>query len=183
MVQLKHGLMATTGLVMLITAVARLNALHASALSTSAPDVFAVEGHPQKVFERIDDEPGDDVTPSPGSVYALFNLHHPETAPFPSDIFTVEDRRYSTWHRVNLPYPDCAVRVSDCEDIAVLNSLDGFNLQPRLSVPFSGSIDANSVTSDTVFLVSLGSTRSDQGYMPPGSMVGIDQKGGTSRCT
>jgi hypothetical protein len=37
----------------------------------------------------------------------------------------------------------------------VINTLDGFNLQPRLSVPFSGSIDANSVTSDTVFLLSL----------------------------
>ena len=47
--------------------------------------------------------------------------------------------------------------------------LNGFNLQPRLSVPFSGPIDANSVTSDTVFLVSLGSTLSDQGYMPPGN--------------
>lgn len=28
---------------------------------------------------------------------------------------------------------------SDCEDVAVLNQLDGFNLQPRFSVPFDGT--------------------------------------------
>ena len=110
-----------------------------------------------------------------GSVHALFDLSAPVTGPFPSDWFTVADTSHNTGRRVSLPLPDCETRRSDCEDIAVLNSLDGFNLQPRLSVPFSGSIDANSVTSDTVFLVSLGSTLSDQGYMPPGTVVGINQ--------
>ena len=62
-------LMATAGLVMLITAVARLNVLNADAQSTSAHGVFVVEGHPQRVFE-----PGDDVTSSNGAVHALFNL-------------------------------------------------------------------------------------------------------------
>jgi hypothetical protein len=38
---------------------------------------------------------------------------------------------------VNLPKPDCAARPSDCADIDVLNTLDGFNLQPRVSVSFS----------------------------------------------
>lgn len=113
--------------------------------------------------------------PPDGSVHALFDLNAPVTGPFPSDWFTSADNSHNTGRRVSLPLPDCETRRSDCENVAVLNALDGFNLQPRLSVPFSGSIDANSVTSDTVFLVSLGSTLSAQGYMPPGTVVGINQ--------
>ena len=113
--------------------------------------------------------------PPDGSVHALFDLNAPVAGPFPSDWFTIADTSHNTGRRVSLPAPDCETRRSDCENIAVLNSLDGFNLQPRLSVPFSGSIDANSVTSDTVFLVSLGSTLSDQGFMPPGTVIGINQ--------
>ena len=47
------------------------------------------------------------------------------------------------------------MRPSDCEDIDVLNTLDGFNLQPRISIPFSGPIDPTSVNSSNVFLVRL----------------------------
>ncbi len=110
-----------------------------------------------------------------GGVQALFDLGHPTTGPFPSNWFTVFDDTQNTWRRVNLPYPDCTVYVSDCEDIAVLNELDGFNLQPRLSIPFSGPIDVNSVNSGNVFLVSLGSTTDDDRLMPRGYGVGINQ--------
>ncbi len=71
-------------------------------------------------------------------VQALFDLSDPTGAPFPSDRLTVPDPSHLTRLRVNLPKPDCAVRVSDCADIDVLNTLDRFNPQPRLSVPFSG---------------------------------------------
>jgi len=90
-----------------------------------------------------------------GEVHALFDLNTPKGGPFPSDRFTVEDRSHNTGRRVALPLPDCAARPSDCEDLAVINTLDGFNLQPRLSVPFDGVIDVESVTSDTVFLIKL----------------------------
>ena len=89
-------------------------------------------------------------------VEPLFDLSAPTTGPFPSDRFTALDLHNNTLLRVNLPKPDCAVRVTDCQDIDVINTLDGFNLQPRLSIPFSGPIDPASVSSDTVFLVSLG---------------------------
>ena len=146
-------LMATAGLVMLTTAVARLNALNAGAQSTSAHGVFVVEGDPLGVFEQ-----SDDVTSANGGVHALFNLHHPETGPFPSDIFTVADHTHNTRRRVNLPYPDCAIHISECEDLVVINTLDGFGLQTRISIPFDGAIDPNTATSETVFLISLGST-------------------------
>jgi len=51
---------------------------------------------------------------------------------------------------------DCTAEASECEDVAILNHLDGFNLVARISVPFDGDIDPASVTSQTVFLVRLG---------------------------
>ncbi|WP_280152523.1 Ig-like domain-containing protein [Piscinibacter sp. XHJ-5] len=96
----------------------------------------------------------------------------PSTTPFPSDRFTVRDWTQNTFRRVNLPLPDCAVRVSDCADIAVVNTLDGFSTQPRITVPFTGNIDPATVSSDTVFLVNLGDTLTLAGF---GHKVGINQ--------
>ena len=86
---------------------------------------------------------------------ALFDLSSPRRGPFPSDRFTVADRSHKTGLRVSLPLPDCSKRQSDCDDIGVLNTLDGFNIQPRLSIPFDGEIDPTSVDSSTVFLIPL----------------------------
>jgi hypothetical protein len=72
--------------------------------------------------------------------------------PFPSDRFTVRDAAQLTGRRVALPRPDCTARPNDCQDVDVLNALDGFNLQPRLSVPFSGRIELRTVAR-AVFLV------------------------------
>jgi hypothetical protein len=93
------------------------------------------------------------------AVLPLFDLSAPERAPFPSDYFTVADAAQNTGRRVNLPMPrDCVAEASECEDRAVLNQFDGFNMQPRISVPFNGTIDPASVTSDTVFLFRVGSS-------------------------
>src|SRR5262245_3949209 len=67
-------------------------------------------------------------------VRPLFDLSHPAGGPFPSDRFTVADARHNTGLRVNLPRVDdhgepldCVAQKSACEDIVVLNELDGFN--------------------------------------------------------
>ncbi|NOT58371.1 MAG: hypothetical protein HOP18_27565 [Deltaproteobacteria bacterium] len=106
-------------------------------------------------------------------VQARFGIESPSAGPFPSNLFTVPDPTQNTGLRVNLPKPDCAVRVSDCQNIEVINTLDGFNPQPRLSIPFTGPIDVNTVTSETVFLLSLGSALSEGA--PGGQVVGINQ--------
>src|SRR5919204_6345940 len=79
------------------------------------------------------------------STFAAFDLNTPQSGPFPSDRFTVADSSQLTGRRVNLPLPDSTARPSDYEDANVINTLDGFNLQPRLSVPFSGPIDVTTV--------------------------------------
>ncbi|HEX6703697.1 MAG TPA: hypothetical protein VF169_02970 [Albitalea sp.] len=96
----------------------------------------------------------------------------PSTTPFPSDRFTVRDWTQNTFRRVRLPKPDCTVQVSDCADIEVLNTLDGFSTQPRITVPFTGDIDPASVDSSTVFLLNLGDTLTLAGF---GHRVGINQ--------
>lgn len=73
--------------------------------------------------------------------------------PFPTNIDTVTDSTQLTGLRVNLPQPDCTTNPSDCQDVAVLNTYDGFNVDARVSIPFSGPIDLSTVTPDTVFLV------------------------------
>src|SRR5437899_4300185 len=93
---------------------------------------------------------------SAAAVEALFDLASTVTGPFPSDRFTLFDHDNKTGLRMNLPRLNWSTRPTDCADVDVINTLDGFNLQPRLSIPFSGSIDVSSVSSSTVFLVRVG---------------------------
>jgi hypothetical protein len=107
------------------------------------------------------------------AVHALFDLGTTASGTFPSDRFTVADTTQNTGRRVNLPLPNPTTHPSDYEDTQVLNTLDGFNLQPRLSIPFDGAIDVNTVTSNTVFLVSMGDTLNPHDH--GGQLVGINQ--------
>lgn len=89
------------------------------------------------------------------AVHVRFGTDDPDKGIFPSDVFTVADDAQKTGRRVNLPLPDCNVRLSDCRDLALINVLDGFNLQPRVTVPFDGDIDPTSVNSDNAFFLEL----------------------------
>lgn len=115
------------------------------------------------------------------ATHPLFNLQSTTQSPFPSDRFTVLDFQQRTGLRVNLPLPNCATNPSDCADLTLLNQLDGFNLQPRLSIPFDGAIDVSSVSSKTVFLVQLprhfflDRDFDDDDLRAAGAVIGINQ--------
>jgi hypothetical protein len=112
-------------------------------------------------------------------IHVLFGLDTPEKAIFPNDAFTVADDAQKTGLRVKLPLPDCSVRVSDCRDLALINVLDGFNLQPRVTVPFDGDIDPASVNSANAFFVELrnadvdATTSGNQNATP--RVIGVNQ--------
>src|SRR6266540_368220 len=97
-------------------------------------------------------------------VHALFDLSTPAGGPFPSNVFTVPDPTQNTGLRVDMPKPDCTVRPSDCEDLDLINTLDGFNLRPRVAISFDGPIDLTTVTGESIFLISLGNTLPDGGH-------------------
>jgi len=114
-----------------------------------------------------------------GTVRVRFGLDTPESGVFPTDIFTAADDTQKTGLRIKLPLPDCRVRVSDCRDLALINILDGFNLQPRVTIPFDGDIDPSTVNSRNVFFVELGNadvdaTASRSGNGPP-PVIGVNQ--------
>jgi hypothetical protein len=98
-------------------------------------------------------------------VQPAYDLSTPDEGPFPNDHWTAVDWSQPTGLRVDLPKPDCAVRPSDCADIDVLNTLDGFNVQPRISIPFTGAIDPSSVSSSSIFLIRI----------PDHAITGINQ--------
>ena len=120
------------------------------------------------------------------SVHALFDLSTTSGGPFPSDRFTVADPEQNTGRRVDLPMPPActAENFSECDEVTVLNLLDGFNVTPRISIPFDGEIDPSTATSDNIFLISLGDTVTNAGSEPSddvlpdsgiGKVVGINQ--------
>jgi hypothetical protein len=114
-----------------------------------------------------------------GAVHVRSGLDTPESGVFPTDIFTIADDTQKTGLRIKLPLPDCAVRVSDCRDLALVNVLDGFNLQPRVTIPFDGDIDPRTVNSKNAFFVELGNadvdgTGSRSGNDPP-PVIGVNQ--------
>jgi len=105
------------------------------------------------------------------ATHAIFDLSRPAGVPFPSNAFTVVATENITGLRVNLPLPDCSAQPSDCDDLNVVNQMDGFNVQARLSIPFDSAIDPASVNNDTVFLVQLTSGADDS----RGRVVGVNQ--------
>jgi hypothetical protein len=79
----------------------------------------------------------------------------PEATVFPSDAFTVADSAQVTGRRLALPTPaGCTAdpALSICDDIRLINQLDGYDLRPRITIPFSGPIDVRSVTADSVYV-------------------------------
>ena len=62
-------------------------------------------------------------SPSSRSVKSQSTSSDPAASLFPSNRYTVFDGAQKTLRRVQLPKPDCAVRVSDCQDIDVINTL------------------------------------------------------------
>lgn len=76
----------------------------------------------------------------------------PSIAIFPSDILTVPDAGQATGKRVNMPMPDCTAFPSDCNELALINQLDGFDLDPNIALLFDGPIDVNRVTDSNLFV-------------------------------
>jgi hypothetical protein len=106
------------------------------------------------------------LTASASSTVAVMHGNHYGTRIFPSNAFTTPDHSQLTGHRVDFRLgidfpsvngviqPSCtSADYSICDSFAALNKLDGFDLQPRVLVPFTGAISLASIN-DTDFYIS-----------------------------
>ena len=77
---------------------------------------------------------------------ARFEPDSPEVGPFPADSLTVENPAQKTGVQVSLPGQcDISPDLSACTDTLLLNQLDGFSVNPRITVCFSGPVDLKSL--------------------------------------
>jgi Bacterial virulence factor lipase N-terminal len=73
----------------------------------------------------------------------------------PSDRLTVPDPGQATGRRMALPLPDCGLDAAGCDEVRLLNELDGWSVNPRIAIRFSGPVALDSVTRATAFIVPL----------------------------
>jgi dienelactone hydrolase len=116
-------------------------------------------------------------SPAAAQVEALFDLTAVETGPFPTNVFTRGDGTNLTNRRIDLPRVGCTLpeNRARCAELDTLATLDGFNPQPRVRIPFDGDIDVSTVGSRTLFFVNLGDTASPTEVRGLGEVVGVNQ--------
>ena len=92
-----------------------------------------------------------------GTTTVLFQPTSPTIGPFPTDALTVSDTAQKTGVRVNLPSACGTPAVSACVNTKLLNQLDGFSVNPRVSVCFSDAINPGTLNDAIQFIAADGS--------------------------
>jgi len=93
------------------------------------------------------------VTVSAAAPVQVLSGSTPDTRLMPSNVYTVFDATQLTGLRVNMPVPTCdSTNPSVCDDLTLLNLQDGFDLRPRVTVPFSGPIDVSTVNASSLYV-------------------------------
>ncbi|MEA2412882.1 MAG: hypothetical protein QOC77_3443 [Thermoleophilaceae bacterium] len=104
--------------------------------------------------------------PASAKPVSVVRGHHYPATIFPSDAFTVPDKAQVTGRRVHfrkgVDYPSVGGKIrrkgctsktySICDAFLELNKLDGFDLQPRVTVPFTGTVKLASVNDKDFFI-------------------------------
>jgi dienelactone hydrolase len=105
----------------------------------------------------------------------LFDPSTPGIGPFPTDFLTVPDPFQKTRLRLNLPLPDCNSEYTACQEVGLLEQMDGFSLRARARVRFSAPVTTATLR-DGIFFVALDSlTTEETGVHKPGDRIPINQ--------
>jgi pimeloyl-ACP methyl ester carboxylesterase len=88
---------------------------------------------------------------------------------------TTPDSTQKNGTRINLPMPDCTTAPSDCQDVQLINQLDGFQTVPRIRVTFSGPIDVNSIHHAIYYVALDNLTQEEYGINYTGQMLYLTQ--------
>src|ERR1035441_2304100 len=108
-------------------------------------------------------------------VTVSWNPQDPTIGPYPTDALTTPDSTQKNGMRINLPMPDCATAPSDCQDVQLINQLDGFQTVPRIRVPSSGPVDVNSIHHAVHYVVLDNLTQEEHGINSTGQMLYLTQ--------
>ncbi len=104
-----------------------------------------------------------------------WNPADPTVGPYPTDVLTVPDTTQKNGFHINLPMPDCTAAPTDCQDVQLLNQLDGFQTAPRISIQFSGPIDPNSIHHAVYYVALDNLTQEEHGINFTGQMLYLTQ--------
>lgn len=115
------------------------------------------------------------MTLAAAGVKVRFDPTDPAIGPFPTDFLTVEDSSRPTGRRMNLPLPNCALRAAECGELRLLNGLDGFSLQPRASIQFTGPVQPQTLRDGIYFVWLDDVARSSPGLGPVGKITPVNE--------
>ena len=108
-------------------------------------------------------------------VTVSWNPQDPTIGPYPTDALTTPDSTQKNGMRINLPMPDCTTAPSDCQDVQLINQLDGFQTVPRIRVTFSGPVDVNSIHHAVYYVALDNLTQEEHGINSTGQMLYLTQ--------
>lgn len=109
------------------------------------------------------------------STTVLFDPSTPQTGPFPTDYLTVPDFMQKTGLRLNLPLPSCDTDYTSCQEVGLLEQVDGFSTRARAQVRFSAPIDPTTLQGN-LYYVALNNLEADEpGVNHPGDTIAADE--------
>ncbi len=112
---------------------------------------------------------------SQAAVFVQFNPAVPAIGPYPTDFLTVPDSNQKSGLRINMPLPDCKAQPGSCSELSLLNTFDGFNLNPRFRVKFSGPIDVNTLKGGIYFVALENKTNDELGVNRLGQVLKVNK--------
>lgn len=112
---------------------------------------------------------------SASGVTVSWNPQDPSVGPYPSDVLTTPDSTQATGIRINLPMPDCTIAPTSCQDVQLMNQLDGFQTAPRIRFTFSAPIDTTTVHHAMYYVALDNLTNEEHGINYTGEMLYVTQ--------
>lgn len=108
------------------------------------------------------------------STTVLFDPSAPQTGPFPTDFLTVPDAMQKTGLRLNLPLPSCETQYTDCQEVGLLEQVDGFSTLARVHVRFSAPIDPSTLRGNMFYVALNNLEPGEPGVQKDGDATPID---------
>ncbi len=112
---------------------------------------------------------------SASGVTVKWSPQDPAVGPYPTDFLTTPDSTQKTGLRINLPMPDCGAAPSDCQDVQLINAIDGFQTAPRVTINFSAPIDVSTIHHAVYYIALDNLSQTEHGINFTGQMLYLTQ--------